>query len=185
MGIKQSPTATLPRRVPTQYDSQQKGWGRCHMAVVTVSVSALLATLVTFMVLNFLLGEVPSLPNLEPGASVPGSERVQKQSLLTATRQQADAVLASAPSSNSTAKAPDPVVQPVQPPPRAEYKHLFPEYKGYYRLAAKDESPRCSRAQICDGDHSCGPDKLGCITAAADRKERVRQAIAWAWRGYR
>jgi hypothetical protein len=72
--------------------------------------------------------------------------------------------------------------------PKEERKleHPFTDEKyRIYSSMGKDTSERCARWGICDGDHSCGPDNLGCVTDAASRKERVRQAAAWSWKGYR
>ena len=70
-------------------------------------------------------------------------------------------------------------------PPRP-FKHPFPgpEYR-LYSLPAKDDSPRCRQSGICDGDRSCGPDKLGCVASARARQQKVREAIKWSWQGYR
>ncbi|WIA40463.1 hypothetical protein OEZ86_013819 [Tetradesmus obliquus] len=54
-----------------------------------------------------------------------------------------------------------------------------------YSLPPHDDSQRCQRTGICDGDYSCGPDGLGCVTSAKQRQEHVRKAISWSWEGYR
>ena len=50
------------------------------------------------------------------------------------------------------------------------------------------DSVRCRHSGICaraaEGGCHSGPDKLGCIVAAPDRRERVRKAIKWSWRAY-
>jgi hypothetical protein len=74
---------------------------------------------------------------------------------------------------------------PVVKPPPSVFQHPFDDLEGIYKLPAQDVSPRCKQSQICDGDHTCGPDKLGCVTSAQERKQAVRKAIAWAWEGYR
>lgn len=185
MGLKQPLNGTLPRRSPSQYESQHKGWGRCHMAALTVSASALLATLITFVVLNLLLDDVnlPPLQGAPNSGSVVLGMTLQPPAIMQGQQAALNAQLAA--SSNKTAKAPVPPTEPVHPPPKPVYIHPFPSLKGYYSIPAKDTSPRCTRSQICDGDHSCGPDKLGCVTDASERKEHVRKAIAWAWEGYR
>lgn len=54
-------------------------------------------------------------------------------------------------------------------------------------LPALDDSVRCRSSGICSGAKACsaGGDSLGCITDTAVRQQRVREAAAWAWRGYR
>ncbi len=54
-----------------------------------------------------------------------------------------------------------------------------------YHVPTVDQSPRCKRSGICDGNHTCGSDGLGCITDAAARLEKIRQATKWSWAGYR
>jgi hypothetical protein len=54
-----------------------------------------------------------------------------------------------------------------------------------YSLPQHDNSQRCQHTGICDGDYSCGPDGLGCVTSAKQRQEHVRKAISWSWEGYR
>lgn len=184
MGVKQPMNGTLPRRAPSQYEPPHKGLGRWYLAALTVSASALLATLITFVILNLLLNDV-SLPPLQgPNSSFTGLPGLRmQQAAMAPSRHSPD--YDPPVTTNRTARAPDAATQPVQPPPRAAFMHPFPSLKGYYSIPAKDTSPRCAQSHICDGDASCGPDKLGCITAADDRKEHVRKAIAWAWDGYR
>lgn len=69
-------------------------------------------------------------------------------------------------------------------------KMTFPYQDQKYRIyslppGGKDPSQRCKLTGICDGDHSCGPDGLGCVTAAKERQDRVREAARWSWAGYR
>lgn len=66
-----------------------------------------------------------------------------------------------------------------------ELQHPFESLQHYYTLQPVDSSPRCQQSGICDGDHSCGPDALGCVTAARDRQVHIRRAIAWSWESYR
>jgi hypothetical protein len=48
-----------------------------------------------------------------------------------------------------------------------------------------DFGERCRLSGICDGDYSCGPDQLGCVTDPAIRSQYVVNATRWAWAGYR
>jgi hypothetical protein len=66
------------------------------------------------------------------------------------------------------------------------FHHPFPgnEYR-IFSLPLTDASPRCQLSKICDGDHSCGPDGLGCVVDVAARQAKVREAIRWSWQGYR
>lgn len=63
--------------------------------------------------------------------------------------------------------------------------HPFSSMPPMYSLPPHDDSQRCQRTGICDGDYSCGPDGLGCVTLAKQRQEHVRKAISWSWEGYR
>jgi hypothetical protein len=54
-----------------------------------------------------------------------------------------------------------------------------------YSLPEFDPSIRCKLTGICDGNHSCGPDGMGCIIYGKDRQQRVREAARWSWAGYR
>lgn len=58
------------------------------------------------------------------------------------------------------------------------------KHRGAY-ANEQDASPRCKASGICDGKHDCGEDGLGCITDAAQRRDRVRDAIKWSWKGYK
>lgn len=185
MGLKQPLNGTLPRRAPTPFEHQQKGWERCHMTALTVSASALLATLITFVVLNVLLNDV-SLPQLqEPSSRINGLPGAPLQQAAVGILQQTATHAPDIGNTSSAAKAPRPAVQPRVPPPVRPFVHLYPSLKGFYSIPANDTSPRCSQSHICDGNYSCGPDNLGCITNAKERKEHVRTAISWAWAGYR
>ncbi|KIY98493.1 mannosyl-oligosaccharidealpha-1,2-mannosidase [Monoraphidium neglectum] len=73
---------------------------------------------------------------------------------------------------------------PPPPPPPQRFVHPFPDARRRVALPQNDTSPRCARSKICDGDHSCGPDGLGCVIDAARRRAAVREAIQWSWRGY-
>jgi hypothetical protein len=81
---------------------------------------------------------------------------------------------------------------PLAPPPSAAapppkpFRHPFPEPKyKLYSIPPRDPTARCSRSGICDGDHSCGPDKLGCVVSSRRRQDHIREAIRWSWQGYR
>ncbi|KAG2490849.1 hypothetical protein HYH03_010767 [Edaphochlamys debaryana] len=78
-----------------------------------------------------------------------------------------------------TPEAPDTAPHPLRHHPHKDKKYRI------YKLPEKDVSPRCQKAQICDGNYECGPDGLGCIQDAAQRKEKVRDAAKWTWKGYR
>ncbi|GIL55013.1 hypothetical protein Vafri_10677 [Volvox africanus] len=68
--------------------------------------------------------------------------------------------------------------------PLRHYPHKDPKYR-IWELPAVDRSPRCIKSDICDGNHTCGADGLGCITNAQQRKQKVREAARWTWKGYR
>eukprot|EP00798_Chlamydomonas_sp_ICE-L_P014757 gene14757-20806_t len=64
--------------------------------------------------------------------------------------------------------------------------HPFTDSKyRIYNLPEKDPSERCRNTGICDGDHSCGPDGLGCVTDGSKRQKHVQEAARWTWMGYR
>lgn len=68
----------------------------------------------------------------------------------------------------------------------------MPNKKGIPQMHAavpqRSESVRCRHSGICarpsHGGCSKGKDKLGCVTEAPERRERVRKAIKWSWRAY-
>jgi hypothetical protein len=66
------------------------------------------------------------------------------------------------------------------------FKHPFtdPKYR-LFSIPAHDPTQRCARSGICDGDHACGPDQLGCVVSAKRRQDHIREAIRWSWQGYR
>jgi hypothetical protein len=151
--------------------------------------SAILATLVTFGVLNFLLNGV----TLPPVSTQTGLLQTMQQPELL-HQGAADSINPpvlpgglAAPRDVSIPEEPAEVLDepPVVKPPPSVFQHPFDDLEGIYKLPAQDVSPRCKQSQICDGDHTCGPDKLGCMTSAEERKQAVRKAIAWAWEGYR
>lgn len=185
-----TPPRPGPRTVMAQ-DSSKNRWQRCYVVSVTLFASAILATLVTFGVLNFLLNGVA----LPPGSTQTGllqtmqqPEFVQQASVAdganTALHEAPGGTLAEGGDSKQLAGDITGEPAPVKPPPSV-FDHPFDDLQGLYKLPEQDTSPRCQQSQICDGDHSCGPDKLGCVTSAQERKEAVRKAIAWAWEGYR
>ncbi|WIA16245.1 hypothetical protein OEZ85_012956 [Tetradesmus obliquus] len=194
MALKQQPAnAGLPRRAPTPFEKthSKTGWERFYIVAVTVSVSALLATLITFGVLNFLMSDV-QLPSQHAFGELQGAVTLQQPDLKTAPQQQMDgrgaaALLnATAPAAaNTSLTAHSPAAAPLIQPPPAVWTYPLEYLKGYYQLPPQDTSSRCQQSKICDGDHSCGPDGLGCITSAKERQDKVRNAIAWAWAGYR
>lgn len=183
----------LPRHIRTAatQDPTKNRWQRCYVVSLTMFASAILATLVTFGVLNFLLN----------GVTLPA---VSTQTGLLQTMQQPELLQQGAADSTNPpvlpggggdaaprdASIPEEPANghdepPVVKPPPSVFQHPFDDLDGIYKLPAQDISPRCKQSQICDGDHTCGPDKLGCVTSAAERKQAVRKAIAWAWEGYR
>lgn len=179
----------LPRhaRSAAPQDPTKNKWQRCYVVSLTLFASAILATLVTFGVLNFLLNGM-TLPPVSTQTGLLSSMQQPEQLL----QQQQQAGGAGDPpevadADGSTAEQPaDVLVNPptIKPPP-AVFQHPFDDLQGIYKLPPQDTSPRCQQSKICDGDHSCGPDNLGCVTSAAERKAAVRKAIAWAWEGYR
>lgn len=83
-----------------------------------------------------------------------------------------------------------PAPEAPEPPDAAPHpmrKYPFRGIKKYqiYRLPDKDLSERCAKTSICDGDHNCGNDGLGCLVDSAKRQEKVQAAIRWTWAGYR
>ena len=136
----------------------------------TVIAACALAALVTFTVLNLSLDvrlESASWSKLHMGEQQWQQHLAPPPPLFKAQRHAPKARLAHAP-------VPAPVDHPFR-----ETHH------GLYKLEVPDESDRCKRSNICDGDYSCGEDKLGCVTKAADRKAHVRKAGQWSWEGYR
>lgn len=178
MGLKPPNGGTgLPRRAPHVHDAGRAcGWARLQRAALFLSAGALLATLVTLCALHLMIGGMQF-----PGLAVPSAVNLAGRSTfagnLPAPLAGDAAVEAEASDAHKVLPSP-----PVAPPP---FVHPLPELIGYYTLPAQDNSQRCLQSKICDGDHSCGPDGLGCITDTAQRQEHVRQAIAWAWKGYR
>lgn len=73
---------------------------------------------------------------------------------------------------------------PEPPHPMRNHPHKDEKYR-IHKLPKEDRSPRCKRSGICDGNHECGPDGLGCVTKAEDRKAKVQEAARWTWKGYR
>jgi hypothetical protein len=59
-----------------------------------------------------------------------------------------------------------------------------PKYR-IYSLPNHDTSERCRATTICDGNHSCGIDNLGCVTSSKERQARIREAARWSWMGYK
>lgn len=183
----------LPRHVRSSgmaQDATKNRWQRCYVVSLTLFASALLATLVTFGVLNFLLNGVA----LPPVSSQTGLlQTVRQPEFVQQGPAAGTAQLRQAPGSNATSlgdqaeqqPAADAIEPPAVKPPPLVWHHPYDDLQGLYKLPEKDTSPRCQQSEICDGDHSCGPDKLGCVTSAEERKEAVRKAIAWAWEGYR
>lgn len=52
----------------------------------------------------------------------------------------------------------------------------------------EDDSARCRRSGICEGTLACqegAPEDLGCVLAAGERQEKIREAMRWSWKGYR
>ncbi|KAF6255992.1 glycoside hydrolase [Scenedesmus sp. NREL 46B-D3] len=193
MALKQPANGVLPRRAPTPYDRSHSNTG-CewfYIVAVTVSASALLATLITFGALNFLMSDV-QLPRHHAFGQLQSAATVPQPQLQPVLQQQIDGRGAVAPVNTTTPAAANasqaahlPAAAPPQQPPPAAWRYPLKYIKGYYKLPPQDTSSRCQQSKICDGDHSCGPDGLGCITSAKERQDKVRDAIAWAWAGYR
>jgi hypothetical protein len=194
MALKQQPAnAGLPRRAPTPFEKTHSttGWDRVYIVAVTVSASALLATLIIFGVLNFLMSDV-QLPSQHTTGELHNPVTLQQPFLQPVPQKQIDGGGAGAlvnataqAAGNASQAARSPAAAPVVQPPAPIWSYPLDYLKGYYKLPQEDSSPRCQQSKICDGDHSCGPDGLGCITAAKARQDKVRDAIAWAWAGYR
>ena len=79
------------------------------------------------------------------------------------------------------------VAEPLEPEPShpmREHPHRDLKYR-LHKLPENDTSPRCRLVGICDGDHSCGPDGLGCVVSSKERQRHIREAARWTWKGYR
>lgn len=187
--------AALPRHIRTgmpSQDASKNKWQGCYMVSLTLFASAILATLVTFGVLNFLLNgmtlppvssQTGLLQTLPPTQQEGGSATAeQQQQQLIVGGPPPDAAASSIGEVPSEALADPPPLTKAPPP---VYHHMFDDVQNLYPLPGTDESPRCKQSKICDGDHSCGPDNRGCVTSAKERQDAVRKAIAWAWEGYR
>jgi hypothetical protein len=185
--VKQPPNGVGPGRYrPLSGDGSR--WQRCYWVSLTVFASAILATLVTFGVLNFLLNGM-ALPPISTQTGLLQDMQPQQQQQAAGLLQDGVPGGGSLGGGNSTSRGAAgtpraPTTLPPQPR-RASWDHAFDDLAHIYSLADKDASPRCAQSKICDGDHSCGPDKRGCITSAKERQSHVRKAIAWAWEGYR
>ncbi|PNH03981.1 Endoplasmic reticulum mannosyl-oligosaccharide 1,2-alpha-mannosidase [Tetrabaena socialis] len=89
-----------------------------------------------------------------------------------------------------TARAPSPAAEqaplpsPEGPRPMLHHPHNDTMYR-LWKLPKHDTSPRCAKSGICDGVYECGEDKLGCVRDALERKNRIREAARWTWKGYR
>jgi hypothetical protein len=165
--------------------------GRLLRCSALVLASLVLATATTAGVLNFaLLGAAP--PSLAADLAAAWRPPAAPGALAAAAAAASAAASAAAGPPRRLALVPGGAVvralgagaPPPPPPAAAAFKHPFPDYS-IYTLPDHDASPRCARSGICDGDHSCGADGLGCVTGAAERKARVREAIRWSWKGYR
>jgi hypothetical protein len=79
------------------------------------------------------------------------------------------------------------VAADTSPVPRARPMTFpFPDLQyRIYSLPLHDPSARCKLTGICDGNYSCGPDQLGCVTDSAERQQHIRKAAQWSWIGYR
>lgn len=51
----------------------------------------------------------------------------------------------------------------------------------------QDNGARCSFTGICDhsSPHECGPDGLGCVALAAERRKHIFQAVNSSWQAYK
>lgn len=50
----------------------------------------------------------------------------------------------------------------------------------------EDDSVRCRMSGICEGLDACGRgDDLGCIVDLAEKQQKVKEGMQWAWKGYR
>jgi hypothetical protein len=158
-------------------DSGDCGW-ICRGSL-TVVAAAMLATLVTFTCINAYmhgLAPPPSAADALPGGARGARGAASTRAL--AMVPPGGVVTIGGGGGGSGIAAPKAARQP--------FKHPFPD-QAYriFSIPPHDDSPRCSQSKICDGDHSCGPDGLGCMTDAHQRKMKVREAIRWSWQGYR
>ncbi len=79
-----------------------------------------------------------------------------------------------------------PPPEPSPPPSPRRMSFPFPDEKyRIYSIPTEDRSKRCMLTGICDGNYTCGPDLLGCVTDAGERQARIREAARWSWVGYR
>jgi hypothetical protein len=182
----------LPRHIRSNgpQDPTKNRWQRIYVVSLTVFASAILATLVTFGVLNFLLNGMTLPPvSTQTGLlqTMQDPEQMQSGAANIINPDVGDAAASIPQPDDGIPEQPADV--PAEPPvtkgPPPVFHHPFDDLQGVYKLPAEDTSPRCQQSHMCDGDHSCGPDKLGCVTSPAERKAAVRKAIAWAWEGYR
>lgn len=161
-------------------------WQRCYMVSLTLFASATLATLVTFGLLNFLLSDM-TLPPISSQTGLlqqqGGADNAAAGGLLLDSSSSTALPLAAVPNGNSSSSAT--AATAPTPPRRTAWEHPFDDLQHMYTIPPHDNTARCTQSKICDGDHSCGPDGRGCITAAKERQDHVRRAIAWAWEGYR
>lgn len=182
----------LPRHIRSNgpQDPAKNRWQRIYVVSLTVFASAILATLVTFGVLNFLLNGMTLPPvSTQTGLlqTMQDPEQMQPGAADIINPDVGDAAASIPQPDVSIPEQPADVLSepPLNKGPPPVFHHPFNALQGVYKLPAQDTSPRCQQSHMCDGDHSCGPDKLGCVTSAAERKAAVHKAIAWAWEGYR
>jgi hypothetical protein len=179
------------------------GW--LYRTSLTVLAAIGLSTLVTFTLLNaYVHGLSPvSSPGLGGRAAPPGGDGAGAARLLAMlppggvttimSDGQGGAAAAAAANTSSSAAATAAAAKTAASKTAAAaggaappYPHPFTDEKyRIYTIPAHDASPRCAQSKICDGDHSCGPDKLGCVTDAKKRQQHIREAIRWSWQGYR
>lgn len=164
-----------------------EGVGRCFYRLsITLMAAAGLATLVTFTMINaYMHGLGPGVPGATDPTAAPFGFGTD------------DAIGASSGSARLLAMIPPGGVKTISsgrpeinqsdvPPLPKPFHHPFPgpEYR-IFHIPEHDDSPRCQQSKICDGDHSCGPDGLGCVVSALERQKKIREAIRWSWQGYR
>jgi hypothetical protein len=185
-------------------------WQRLSLVSLTLAAAVLLAVLSLLGVWNVLLVsyQPPASPPQTLSSSIPASSSSSNSIPASSSSSSGSSAFGPLFSPQHTAAgtpAPAPVLNPfssrrMRPRlarlSRAQQQqqhqqepikplHLFGSMPHVYSLPPHDNSQRCQNTGICDGDYTCGPDGLGCVTLAKQRQEHVRKAISWSWEGYR
>ena len=175
------PAATFRRRGSKSgsgvFSFDGSGWA--FRGSLTVLAAASLAALVTFTLINaYMHGLAPS-----PAAAGFAALAASRGAGRTLAMVPPGGVLTIGGGAGGAGEPLPSLVHGAVPRPPV---HPFADKKyKQFNMTGKDRSPRCRSSQICDGDHSCGPDGLGCVTSAKARQRKIRDAIKWSWQGYK